>query len=174
MTSDSATSVVLRPAVTADRDLIRAWLVDPAVQRWWGTLASAEAEFTLAMGSASALCRIIEVDGAPVGYAHDVDATMWGSALPDGLPAGTWDIDLFVGSPEYRGIGIGQRALRLLTDEVFTTTLAVACCIFASIRNEAAIRAYEKAGYRWVRIVEDAVFGPSWMLLRDRGPSSGG
>lgn len=173
MTSDDTATVVLRPAVAADRDLIRAWLADPAVQRWWGTLASAEAEFTLAMSSTSAICRIIEAGGEPVGYAHAVDATMWGGELPDGLPPGTWDIDLFVGSPTYRGRGIGQCALRLLTDEVFTTTLAVACCIFASVRNEAAIRAYEKAGYRWVRIVEDAIFGPSWMLLRDRSPSGG-
>ncbi len=66
-----------------------------------------------------ALCRIIEAGGAPVGYAHAVDATMWGEELPQDLEPGTWDLDLFIASEEHRGKGVGQAALALLKDEVF-------------------------------------------------------
>ena len=70
-----------------------------------------------------ALCRIIEAGGAAVGYAHAVDATMWGDELPQDLEPGTWDLDLFIASEEHRGKGVGQAALALLKDEVFSHDL---------------------------------------------------
>ena len=39
----------------------------------------------------------------PVGYAHAIDAACWGEELPDVLPQWTWDVDIFIGEPEYRG-----------------------------------------------------------------------
>ena len=71
---------------------------------------------------------------------------------PEEVPTGTWDIDLFIASAEHRGRGLGAAALALLAEEVFATTLAVACCAFVSVRNEAAVRAYERTGFRWRRI----------------------
>jgi aminoglycoside 6'-N-acetyltransferase len=138
------------------------------VQAWWGNAASAEAEITLAMGSEASLCRIIESDGTPVGYAHAVEIGLWGEEQPDDLPVGTWDIDLFIAAPEHRGRGAGASALAQLVEEVFATRLAVACCAVVSIRNEAAARAYEKAGFRWTRIWQDPLVGPCWLMLRER------
>ncbi len=61
--------------------------------------------------------------------------------------------------------------LALLTEEVFATTLAVACSAVVSIRNEAAVRAYERAGFRWLRVLQDPLLGPSWLMLKERpGP----
>ena len=56
----------------------------------------------MALGTEHAICRIIEADGEPVGYAHAVDATLWGDTLPDELEPGTWDLDLFVAAEEHR------------------------------------------------------------------------
>ena len=75
------------------------------------------------MESPSALCRIIEDAGQPVGYAHAVDAGLWGEARPDVIPAGCWDLDIFIGAASHRGRGIAQRTIELLACEVFTTTL---------------------------------------------------
>lgn len=161
-------SVHLRPVAAADWPLIRGWLALPEIQRWWGNLASAEAEMRLAFETPSALCRIVEVHGSPVGYAHAMDATLWGSDLPDGMPPGTWDADVFIAAPQYRGRGVGRTALKLLAAEVFSTTLAVAISVFASIRSEQAVRAYEQAGFRWVRVWDDPVLGPSWLMLLER------
>jgi aminoglycoside 6'-N-acetyltransferase len=161
-------NVQLRPATTSDLPLVRSWLARPDIETWWGPKASTEAEVTLAMGSAHAICRIVEADGAAVGYGHAVDATVWGDELPRDLEPGTWDLDLFIASEAHRNRGIGARALALLKEEVFATTLAIAVCVFPSIANERAVRAYEKAGFRWKRVWDDPISGPSWFMVAER------
>lgn len=161
-------AVGLRPAIRADWDLIRGWLARPDIEEWWGPVSATEAEVNMALGSQHALCRIIEADGHPVGYAHAVDATLWGDELPQDLEAGTWDLDLFIASEAHRGKGVGQVALAMLKSEVFASTLAVAVCVFPSVKNERAVRAYEKAGFRWRRIWNDPYAGPSWFMVAER------
>ena len=164
----SALAIALRPTTPGDRFMVRRWLTDPEIETWWGSRASAEAAIALAMESPSALCRIIEDAGQPVGYAHAVDAGLWGETRPDVIPAGCWDLDIFIGAASHRGRGIAQRTIELLTREVFTTTLAVACCIITSVKNEAAVRAYEQAGFRWGSVWSDPTHGPCWVLLKER------
>ncbi len=164
----SSRNVRLRPATRSDWPLIRSWLTRPEIQRWWGPQASTEAEVLMALDSTHAISRIIEADGSPVGYAHAVDATLWGESLPDCLVPGTWDLDIFIAAESHRGKGVGEQAARLLTEEVFATTLAVAVCVFASIENEAAVRAYEKAGFRWSRVWHDPLSGPAWFMIAER------
>lgn len=164
--------VALRPATRADWDLIHDWLARSDIQEWWGPLSATESEVNMALDSQHALCRIILANGRPVGYAHGVDATLWGASLPQDLEPGTWDLDLFIASEEHRGKGVGQAALALLKDEVFASTLAVAVSVFPSVRNERAVRAYEKAGFRWKRIWNDPYSGPSWFMVAERPRSS--
>ena len=164
--------VTVRPVLPADRFVIRRWLAEPHVEAWWGSRSSAEAKVTLALGSDSALCRIIEADGVAVGYAHAVDMGFWGGSWPKDLPAGSFDVDLFVGDKAHTGRGIGRQALDLLVVEVFQTTLALACAVVVSLRNEAAVRAYERADFRWVSIWDAPDAGPSWVMLRLRPDST--
>ncbi|MCP4781326.1 MAG: GNAT family N-acetyltransferase [Hyphomicrobium sp.] len=164
----SNAEVSLRPASRSDWDLICGWLVRDDTQEWWGPVSATETEVNMALRTEHGLCRIIEAGGAPVGYAHAVDATIWGDDLPQDLAPGTWDLDLFIASEDHRGKGVGQAALSLLKDEVFATTLAVAVCVFPSIRNERAVRAYEKAGFQWQRIWNDPYMGPSWFMIAKR------
>lgn len=160
----------LRPAKPGDRDLIHRWLRNPEVSRWWGNLASAEAEISLALESGSALCRIIETGGLPIGYAQAADCGLTSSPPIAAVPAGTWNCHVFIGSEAHRGRGAGQAALDLLVGEVFASTLAVACMIAVPVRNERAARAHEAAGFRWVAVAEDPIHGPSWVMLRERPP----
>src|SRR6185295_19476165 len=127
----------LRPATPQDRFMIRRWLSNPAVQDWWGTAAGAEAQITLAMDSAAALPRIIQVGCTCIGYAHAVEAGQWAERLREGVPAGAWEVDYFLAPSKGDRAHDGSAVLTLLTAEVFTTTLAVACCSVISIRNEA-------------------------------------
>lgn len=166
----TAERVALRPAVTGDWPTIRRWLQLPDIQAWWGPAASTEAEVRLAMQTSAAICRIVMADGEPVGYAHAVDATTWGAELPDDLAPGTWDLDLFIASPAHRGAGIGAEALRQLKGEVFGTTLALAVAVFPSLGNERAVRAYERAGFRWKRVWTDPISGPAWFMIAERPP----
>lgn len=161
-------AVSLSPATDADWPLIRGWLAKPAIQAWWGPQATSEAEVMMALASPHAICRLVCSDGVKVGYAHAFDAALWGENLPDGIAPGTWDLDLFIASERHRNQGVGQRALALLKDEVFATTLATAVCVFPSIANERAVRAYEKAGFAWRRVIDDPVQGRAWFMVAER------
>lgn len=171
--------VRLRPATDNDWPMIRRWLAQPEVIRWWGPKATTEAEVMLAMGTPQAICRIIEARSeaghdsgpqvwTPVGYGHALDAGLMGGALPPELPVGAWEIDLFVASPAHRGKGIGALGIELIRDEVFGTTLALAVCVFVGVGNEKAVRAYEQAGFRWRAVVRDPVMGPEWVMVGER------
>lgn len=168
MPRHSPAALALRPATSADWRSIRAWIARPEVQRWWGSPNAAEAEIRIALDSEAAISRMVVLGDEPIGYAHAIDASHWGPSLPDGMPAGTWDIDVLIAAPEHRGQGFGERAVDLLAAEVFSTTFALALSVFVSVKNEAAVRAYERAGFEWVRVLEDPIFGPSWMMLRER------
>jgi RimJ/RimL family protein N-acetyltransferase len=162
--------VRLRPATRHDWPLIRRWLARADIEDWWGPRTSTEAAVLMALDAPHALCRIIEstATGEPIGYGHAVDATIWGDDLPEDLEPGTWDIDLFIATEAQRGNGAGTAALVLLKHEVFATTLAVAVAVFPSIENERAVRAYEKAGFRWKRVWDDPIAGPAWFMTAGR------
>lgn len=166
--TESQPELRLRPATPEDRFRLRRWLAAPRDEGRWSSAASAEAEITLALGSEAALPRIIEWAGEPIGYAQAVEIGLWGQDRPEGLAPGTWDIDLFIAVEAHHGRGLEAAALERLTEEVFTTTLAVACCAVVPVRNEARARSYERAGFRWQRIWNDALFGPSWVMLKER------
>jgi len=160
-------AVRLRPAVPEDRFRIRRWLADPGIAASWGNAASAEAEISLALGSETALCRIVDRDRTPIGYAHALEIGLWTEERPCDLPAGTWHIGYFlaVGDGHVR---TGAAVLALLSAEVFATTLALACSSLVSVKSETAARAYERAGFRWRRIWNDRLLGPCWLMLRER------
>jgi RimJ/RimL family protein N-acetyltransferase len=53
--------------------------------------------------------------------------------------------------------------------EVFASTLAVAVCVFPSVANERAVRAYEKAGFAWQNVWRDPSSGAaSWFMIAGR------
>ncbi|MGI9422741.1 MAG: GNAT family N-acetyltransferase, partial [Hyphomicrobiaceae bacterium] len=98
-------NVSLKPATDHDWQTIRGWLARPDIQRWWGPSAASEAEVIVALGTEHAIARMVQVDGNDVGYGHAVDASLWGDDLPDDLAPGTWDLDIFIAEPAYRGRG---------------------------------------------------------------------
>ncbi len=161
-------NIKLRPASDDDWATIRAWLRRPDIEQWLGPASASEAEVITVLGTDHALAWMIEWQGVPVGYAHAIDATIWGENLPEDLAAGTWDVDIFIAEPKARGRGIGPLALAEIRSEVFSTTLATAICVFVSVANEQAVRAYERAGFEWKRIWQDPMHGPTWLLVSER------
>ena len=155
--------ITLRALTDGDRFRLRRWLAEPHVIAWFGSRGAAEAAVALAAQSPTAVQRIITRDDGAIGYAHALD-------IEDRrLPPATWHADAFIGSALHRGQGLGARALALLRDEVFATTLASALAVRISINNERQVRAIERAGFRWHTIGPDPVLGPCWWLLAARG-----
>jgi hypothetical protein len=162
-------AVSLRPATAQDRFLIRRLLASPGAQETWGNTASAEAEITLAMESSAALTRMIVCNGEAIGYAQAVDTGVLSERLHDGVPAGAWRVAYFHKTVAgLDDVSCGLAVLTLITDEVFSTSLAIACSAEVSIRTETATRAYERAGFRWLRVAHDPSVGPLWVMLKDR------
>lgn len=162
--------VDLVPVAGADRERIRQWLESPDVFAFWGSAAAAAAEVNLALGHAGAVCRLLRIDGAVAGYAHALDSVMLGGDHAAVLAPGTWDCALFIAAPRHRGQGFGGIALRMLVDEVFSSTLALACVIRVPVSSEAAVRSVEAAGFRWARIEGDRALGPVWVMQAERAP----
>lgn len=158
--------IELRALTGEDRGLLRAWLRRSDVQRWLGGAAGGEALIAIALDSELAICRMIVLDGIAIGYAQAVDAALLADARA--LDSGTWTCDIFIADAAQQGRGRGAAALDLLAGEVFRSTLALACAIRVSVRNEAAVRACEKVGFRWIGIAHDLGSGPEWQLSRAR------
>lgn len=151
-----------------DWDRVRAWLQQAEIQAWWGGLSAAEAEIAIAAESPSAICRLILAADAPIGYGHALDADLVRGARTEGLPAGTYIATLFIADPAHRQRGAGEIALAALTREIFSSTLAPAAATLVPVRYEPAVRAAERAGYRWTGIRDDGANGQSWLMVQDR------
>ncbi|MBX9927214.1 MAG: acetyltransferase [Hyphomicrobiaceae bacterium] len=161
-------TVALRPATARDWPHIDRWLTEPEIARWWGSRAAAQAAVIAALDAPMGLASMLTVDGEDAGYAHALETGNGGGVPGVAGLEGCYRIDVFVGEKRLRGRGVGVAALKLIVTEVFQTTLAPATISVVSIRNEAAVRAHEKAGFRWVRVVSDPLLGPCWLLRHER------
>lgn len=96
---------------------------------------------------------VILYAGAPIGYIQtyrvaDYPEDRWQ------VEAGAAAIDLLIGEADLVYLGLGPRILsRFLSDIVFADPGVTSCVIGPSVSNAAAIRAYEKAGFRYLKTV---------------------
>ncbi len=112
-------------------------------------------------------------EGTPVGYLcwqkpsrEEKEA----AGLTD-LPEGLIDIDIMIGEPSFLGHGIAGKALVLLMArlrDAGVTTVGLG----TSLSNRAAIRAFEKAGFRRFREFEDPEYGPCRYMVAVLGGSA--
>ena len=95
------------------------------------------------------------IDGRPAGmfqHYRIADDPEYAAALALGEDA--VGVDLFIGEPELIGLGHGPAMLRqFLRDVAFPFHRMDVCVIGPSVHNLAAIRAYEKVGFRALREV---------------------
>jgi aminoglycoside 6'-N-acetyltransferase len=148
----TASDIVLRALIAADAPELRRIRATPEVARWWGP---PEDDFPL--GDGDDVTRLtIEVDGAVAGMVQ------FGEELDPKYRHAS--IDLFL-DPTLHGRGIGpevvSRVVRRLVDERGHHRIT----IDPAAANAAAIRAYEKAGFRRVGVMrryERDVDGRGW------------
>ncbi|MDP9252028.1 MAG: acetyltransferase [Chloroflexota bacterium] len=96
---------------------------------------------------------VIELDGRPLGliqsYRIDEDAEYAAMVALDRPAIG---IDLFIGEPDLIGHGHGPALIRTFLRSVAFPRYGVDLCAIGPARsNVAAIRAYEKAGFRFLK-----------------------
>ena len=135
--------VVLRPLAEGDVGALRAIVAQPAVALWWGEQPSG---FPLTDEPTATRFTILE-DGDVAGmiqYSEEHE--------PDYRHA---SIDLFVDAGRH-GRGLGSDAVRALADYLVAERGHHRVTIDPAADNHAAIRAYQKAGFRPVGVMRAA------------------
>jgi len=169
----------------ADYRLLAGWLTDPAVLEWYeGRDKPHDYDRVRAKYGPRVLeveqvrpC-IIELEQRPIGYLQYypvAEATDYELDSADD----TWAFDLFIGDPSLWGSGTGSRALRLMVDLVLKRFGARRLVIDPRVDNPRAIRAYEKAGFRKVKVLaahehHEGAMRDCWLMTMDAPPAQAG
>jgi aminoglycoside 6'-N-acetyltransferase len=148
------------PLREGDLALIRRWLLETHVRRWWDDGvktpypdAQIDEYRNAILGEDLSYHYLAKIDHRPVGMFQHYrigDDPEYAEALALGEDA--VGVDLFIGEADLVGLGHGPAMLRLfLRDVAFPFHGMSVCVIGPSVKNVAAIRAYEKVGFRSLR-----------------------
>ncbi|MFG2502087.1 GNAT family N-acetyltransferase [Streptomyces sp. NPDC048441] len=144
----------------ADFPLLRRWLEQPHVARWWNHETSPEAvarDFgPAARGEEPSQDLLILLDGEPFGL---VQRCRFADYPEDGaelagqydIPDGAISIDYLIGEPERTARGLGTRMIRAIVQATWADhPEATSVLVPVHVGNAASWRALEKAGLRRV------------------------
>jgi aminoglycoside 6'-N-acetyltransferase len=146
---------VVRPATTADADLLVRWHADPDVARYWDGETFTHEEMLARLDRPSVDSYVVEGDDQPIGYlqAHFPEAS---------TDAG---LDMFL-VPSARGRGLGPDAARTLIAYLLQETGRTRVTVDPYLSNERAICAWKKAGFRPVEEREpDEEHTDAWLQM---------
>lgn len=143
--------VVLRRVTEADIPALVAIQAQPSVARWWDEPDEEELRKD-ARGEGEATSFAITVDGAVAGLIqyHEEEEPMYRHA----------GIDLFL-SEDFQGMGLGTDAVRTLARHLVEERKHHRLTIDPAADNHAAIRVYEKVGFRRVGVMRQYERAPA-------------
>ena len=155
-----ASEITFRPLAGTDIPTLKRWLEDPDVAPWYEEdsteLGALRASYLpIITGAEPTRGYIIRIDGRDAGYiqCYVIDDHP-DYARQIAVDPGAVGIDLFLGEPWARDRGHGSLAIReLLREVVFGEMDADVAIIAPAPDNARAIRAYERAGFIWVKTV---------------------
>lgn len=139
---------MLRPATEPDVDALVAIRTTPHVRRWWGE----EEDYTAAVTQALPQTYAILAGGRLIGAIqwYESDDPMYRHA----------GMDIYL-APGESGSGLGTDAVRTLARHLTRERGHHRLVIDPAVDNLAAIRAYEKVGFRAVGIMRKYERGPN-------------
>lgn len=160
----------------SDTPLLRRWLLEPHVRRWWnddpdehdypdGTMA----EWMKAVrGQDPTDMFLIHLEGRPIGVIQFYRVQDYADYVAElgPLPAPAVSIDVFIGEPDLIGKGHGTGLMRAFLPIAFDRYGLDYCVIGPSKSNVSAIRSYEKVGFRYLKEYrEEDTSDPPHLLL---------
>ena len=156
--------------------LARRWLLEPHVRRWWNDdpAETRYPERTLdkwrarIRGEEPTRMYLIQLDERPIGVIQSYlveDDPDYVDEIGE-LGERALSIDLFIGEPDLIGKGHGPALIRAFLEDEMARYGVDYCVIGPATTNVAAIRAYEKAGFRYLRPYrEPGTTDPEHVLL---------
>jgi aminoglycoside 6'-N-acetyltransferase len=153
--------IEFKPMVEGDLALFHAWLQREHVKRWWRdreTYEEVREHYLPGIeGREPTDHYLIVLDGRPVGVIQTylaADYPEWQSIVETG--EGVAGVDLAIGEEELIGRGLGPQVLaQFARDVVFARPGTTALVATVEEPNRRSWRAFEKAGFRHVRDVEE-------------------
>ena len=170
-------AIAFRPLTLTDLPLLHEWLGRPHVAQWWEgvpSLAEVEADFVPLMNDRSTTrAYVVLGDGRPIGYIQSYVALGSGEGWwPDEVDPGVRGIDQFLANVEDLGRGLGTAMIKAFITRLFADPDVSHIQTDPSPANARAIRCYEKAGFRPVRVV-DTPDGPALLMICERATPAG-
>lgn len=186
-----AGDLLFRPIGEDDVDRIVRWLADPEVGGWWEGVtvdhdeALVRRDFLAHPGEEHVTKAIVERDGRPIGFQQWYPVWIPGEAGEWGDPAitteGTFGIDQFIGESRLHNQGIGTRQVRAVATWLLGPHGPDATRVITDpvVENLRAVRCYEKAGFRKVKVLPahealDGVPRDSWLMECQPGGAQAG
>jgi aminoglycoside 6'-N-acetyltransferase len=143
----------VRRAEIADADLLAAWHADPDVSRYWDDETFTREQMVERLRRAEVESFVVEERDRPVGYLQ-----VWQEGEDGG-------IDMFL-IPDARGRGLGPDAGRAVARHLRDDRGWPRVTVDPYLWNEAAVRAWERAGFRAVGEREpDDEHTARWLLM---------
>lgn len=148
--------VALRRATPADAELLVRWHADPEVARYWDGETFTVAQMRAQLADRDIIPYIVLAVDEPIGYLQ-----VWFGE--GGRHAG---LDMFL-IPVARGNGYGPEAARLVAERLVEERPERAVTVDPYVWNEAAVRAWGRAGFQPVsEHPRDDVHTKPWLLMR--------
>jgi len=155
-----APAFTFSPMREADLELVRTWLLRPHVRRWYDDVPAETYPDDTIADHRRAIRRedptdyfLIELDGRPIGQiqSYRIDDHP-GYAAQLALGRAAIGIDLFIGEADLIGRGHGPVLIQVFLRDVAFPRYGVDLCVIGpTTSNVSAIRAYEKAGFRFLK-----------------------
>ncbi len=151
------------PVTAADMPLLRRWLQEPEVRKWWGEPDHEIRLIKEDLAKDRVVSCLVHYDGRPFAYAQHYSVHTWPQDHIAHLPEGSRAVDTFIGDPAMIGAGHGSAYLRQLAEELIAAGAPVVA-IDPGLDNVRAQRAYGKAGFTRIDRFETSD-GPVVLML---------
>jgi AacA4 family aminoglycoside N(6')-acetyltransferase len=164
--------VSLRLMTEQDLPMLHEWLNRPHIVQWWGgeqpSFEVVREQYLPGVLAQQNVTPYIGMLGdRPFAYAQSYVALGSGGGWwEDITDPGVRGIDQSIAHPELLGQGLGTQLVQTLVARLFSDPAVTRVQTDPSPRNLRAIRCYEKAGFRRVKIV-DTPDGPALYMVQD-------
>jgi RimJ/RimL family protein N-acetyltransferase len=166
-----SSEIGFRALAADDIGLVYEWRRRPHVRAWWSEIEAfedAERKYLprIERREPTAVYLIL-LAGRPVGLIQTYLVDDYRDEWPLDVESGVAGVDLFIGEEDLIGRGLGPRVLEeFVRDVVLANPATIACVAGPDIRNRASVRAFEKAGFVRVGVVEVPGGDAPELLLR--------
>lgn len=152
-------NITFKPLEEKDMRLFFTWVKKPHIAQWWksDTYEKFFEKYHPKMASQNFVFPfIMYINEKPIGYiqyylADKVDNGWW---MKTHGQAGTIGMDIIIGETDYIGKGFGPMLIKKFIEKIYQETKASKIIIDPSVNNIAAIRCYEKIGFKRVKEID--------------------